>query len=340
MFEGPPFLITKPIDTAPATTTTEFTMASNDDIRLARAHLSRVAEVDRDALTTLVTELGPVEASNRVRSGDPGFSGENTVSARDAEDRAHRDLEQITSCQGRLVIPEDPDWPQGELAALSQPKDGLRNLGEPLALWVRGPHNLSDVLGQAIAMVGSRAATGYGEHVASEFAHVLGEQGSTIVSGGGYGIDGAAHRGALGAGAITVAVLACGPELAYPLGHGGLLRRIAREGMIVSEYPPGVAPARHRFLARNRIIAALGAGTVVVEAGRRSGAKYTAETAARLGRVVMAVPGPITSAGSVGCHEMMRTGLAIPVGSTAEVIDSLRGCAVSQVADRTTPGIE
>jgi len=145
----------------------------------------------------------------------------------------------------------------------------------------------------------------------------------TVVSGAAYGVDGAAHRGALAAGGPTIAVLGCGINVPYPAGHGGLLDRIAEVGLVISEYPPGTPPARHRFLVRNRLIAALATGTVVVEAGRRSGSRNTAATAAALGRLVMAVPGPISSAMSVGCHELLRTGDACLVGSVDDVIESV-----------------
>jgi DNA processing protein len=143
------------------------------------------------------------------------------------------------------------------------------------------------------------------------------------VSGAAYGVDGAAHRGALSAGAPTLAVLGCGVDYRYPSGHMELLRRIAEDGALVSEYPPGTPPARHRFLVRNRLIAAMSEGTVVVEAGSRSGASNTAAAAAALGRTVMAVPGPVTSAMSRGCHAMLRAGTAVPVADAAEVVESV-----------------
>jgi DNA processing protein len=145
----------------------------------------------------------------------------------------------------------------------------------------------------------------------------------TVVSGAAYGIDGAAHRGALAAGGPTIAVLACGVDKWYPVGHSQLLDKIAKQGLVITEYAPGTPPARHRFLVRNRLIAALGAGTVVVEAGKRSGARNTAASAAALGRVLMVVPGPVTSAMSAGCHELLRDGAATMVSSVAEVVESV-----------------
>ncbi|RAS61860.1 DNA processing protein [Lentzea atacamensis] len=298
------------------------TARPTDAVRLARAYLSRVAEPFPAALAALVAEVGPITAAELVRDGDVSPSVASQTSARRAEERVHEDLELIGKRGGRLVVPEDDEWPRWPFVALGGVA-AQRCGGEPLALWVRGPHDLADVTDKAVAIVGSRAASGYGEHVAGEFAYGLAEAGVTVVSGAAYGIDGAAHRGALGAGGLTVAVLACGVDFAYPAGHQGLLGRIAREGLIVSEYPPGMTPARHRFLTRNRLIAALGGGTVVVEAGRRSGAKNTAAITLALGRPLMVVPGPVTSASSLGCHDLLRDGQAVSVSSVAEIVESV-----------------
>ncbi|WP_371927549.1 DNA-processing protein DprA [Lentzea sp. HUAS12] len=295
---------------------------ASDAVRLARAYLSRVAEPYPAALAALITEVGPVEAAELVRSGEVSPSVAGQTSARRAEERAQADLASIARVGGRLVVPEDEEWPRWPLLALENVA-ARRCGGEPIALWVRGPHFLADAVDRAVAVVGSRAASGYGEHVAGEFAHGLASAGLTVVSGAAYGIDGAAHRGALAACGLTIAVLACGVDTAYPAGHQGLLARIARDGLIVSEYPPGVMPARHRFLTRNRLIAALGGGTVVVEAGRRSGAKNTAAITQALGRPLMVVPGPVTSASSVGCHELLRDGRAVSVSSVAEIVESV-----------------
>jgi DNA processing protein len=156
-------------------------------------------------------------------------------------------------------------------------------------------------------------------------AHGLGERGWTTVSGGAFGIDAAAHRGALVAGAPTVAVLACGVDRAYPGAHSALFARVLDDGLLVSEWPPGCAPLRHRFLVRNRLIAALTRGTVVVEAAARSGALATGRRARDLGKQVMAVPGPVTSAMSVGCHELLRDREqgAVLVTTAAEVVEQV-----------------
>ncbi len=174
-----------------------------------------------------------------------------------------------------------------------------------------------------MAVVGSRASTAYGEHVAGEFGYQLAERGWTVVSGGAFGIDAAAHRGALAADGPTVAVLACGVDRPYPAANGALLHRIAESGLVVSEWPPGAAPHQHRFLVRNRLIAGLTRGTVVVEAAARSGATATANRAQKLGKQVMVVPGPVTSAMSVGCHELLRDqeSTARLVASAAHVLE-------------------
>ena len=296
---------------------------SIDKVRLARAYLSRVAEPPAPALAAFVAEVGPVEAAELVRAGQVPPAVEGQTSARRAEDRAEDDLRRVRELGGRLVIPEDDEWPTWPFNALAiAAAHGLRCGLEPLALWVRGKANVAELAERAVAVVGSRAASGYGQHVATEFGYGLAEAGIVVVSGAAYGIDGCAHRGALTGGGPTIAVLACGVDVPYPAGHASLIARIPEDGLVVSEYPPTHTPARHRFLTRNRLIAALGDGTVVVEAGRRSGAKNTAASTSALGRVLMAVPGPITSASSTGCHELLRSGEAVAVSSVEEVIES------------------
>jgi DNA processing protein len=209
----------------------------------------------------------------------------------------------------RLLLPGDDSWPTS-----------LDDLGDnaPVALWIRGD---PDVLtaGPRISIVGARAATSYGEMLAREFAGDLAASGAVVVSGGAYGIDGAAHRAALEAGGKTVAFLAGGIDRPYPQGHHALLRRIADTGALVSEVPCGTAPTKWRFLARNRLIAAVSDATVVVEAGWRSGSLNTAGHAASLGRPLGAVPGPVTSAASAGCHRLLREYDASCVTTVSEI---------------------
>jgi DNA processing protein len=300
------------------------TQPFGEEIRLARAYLMRVAEPPATALLAFVDAVGPVAAAARVRAAEVPAAVLAETSARRHLDLAAGDLADAEQVGARLVVPEDEEWPAWQLLCLAAAVDrGQRWSGAPLGLWARGPASMTDVFDRAVSVVGSRAATSYGEHVAAEVGHGLASADMTVVSGAAYGIDGSAHRGALTAEGRTVAVLACGVDVDYPSGHAALLERIADTGLVLSEYPPGTKPAKHRFLVRNRIIAALSTGTVVVEAGVRSGARNTATTAAALGKVVMAVPGPITSAMSVGCHDLLRTGVAILAGSVAEILEAL-----------------
>jgi len=211
----------------------------------------------------------------------------------------------------RLVMPGDAEWPTQ-----------LDDLGDerPLLLWVRGAADFRLACVSSVAIVGSRAATGYGQHVAIELAAALAEKGVETVSGGAYGIDTSAHRGALAAGGDTVAVLAGGLAFGYPQGNRGLFDAVAGQGALVSECPPDAAPTRPGFLVRNRIITALSRGTVVVEAALRSGALNSARHARELCRPVMAVPGPVTSEYSAGCHELIRDYGAMLVTCAADVL--------------------
>lgn len=277
--------------------------------REAWAYLSRVAEAPCAELAGLLRQAGPVEAAERIRLGDVGPALAQRTGARRDVDCAAADLEILDRRGGRMLTPDDDEWPH--LAFASFAGIPLRDKPQglpPLALWVMGPLRLDDIAGRAAAIVGTRVATGYGEYVAADLSAGLAEHDVAIVSGGAYGIDGAAHRAALAADGATVAVLAGGCDVLYPAGHSALLHRIATNGLLVTEYPPGVRPARHRFLTRNRLVAALAGATVVVEAGLRSGAASTAAWARALGRVVCAVPGPVTSAASAGCHVLLRAG--------------------------------
>jgi DNA processing protein len=291
-----------------------------EDVLLARAYLSRVAEPPAVALAGLVAEIGPVEAAQRVQDGRVSDAVAGETGARRVVRRAAADLDAAAAAGARLITPEHAEWPQWPFAAFSL--TGQSELAPPLALWVRGPGLLAGLCEQAVAVVGARAATSYGAHVAGDFSGGLADRGFTVVSGAAIGIDGAAHRGALAVEGPTVAVLACGVDRAYPASHQMLLERIATSGLVVSEYPPGSVPGRHRFLVRNRLIAGMAAGTVVVEAGLRSGAQRTAADASALGRLVMAVPGPVTSGLSAGCHRLVREG-ALLVTRTEEVLEAV-----------------
>lgn len=275
----------------------------------AWAYLSRVAEPPCAELAELVGRVGPVEAAERVRTGAVDSALARRTEARREIDCATEDLEILKRRDGRLVTADDDEWPTLAFAAFRGAPLRDRQQGRaPLALWAVGPMRLDELAERAAAIVGTRACTAYGEHVAADLSAGLAESEVAIVSGGAYGIDGAVHRAALSVDGLTAAVLAGGVDVLYPAGHSALLHRIGRAGLLVSEYPPGVRPARHRFLTRNRLVAALSGATVVVEAGIRSGAASTAAWARALGRVVCAVPGPVTSAASTGCHALLQAG--------------------------------
>jgi DNA processing protein len=227
----------------------------------------------------------------------------------------------------RIITPEDPEWTRqlDDLVTISrdgrQPVD--RDTHPPHCLWVRGSLRLDEACDRSVAVVGARASTSYGNHVAGELGYGLAERGWTVVSGGAFGIDAAAHRAALAAGGVTIAILACGIDRPYPLSHTSLFERITDDGLVVSEWPPGADPHRRRFLVRNRVIAALTQGTVVVEANRRSGARFTLGRARLLRRHCLAVPGPVTSAMSAGCHDELRVEGTILVTDAAQVIEAV-----------------
>ena len=287
----------------------------------AWAYLSRVIEPPCAELGVLVARTGPVEAADRVRRGQVDDVLARRTEARREVDRAAEDLDVLNRCGGRLVTPDDDEWPMLAFAAFNGDAAAAKPQGHPpFALWALGPARLDETAQRSAAVVGTRAATSYGEQVAADLATGLAERDVAIISGGAYGIDGAAHRAALAADGVTVAVLAGGLDIPYPAGHSALLRRIGSDGMLVTEYPPGVRPARHRFLTRNRLVAAFAGAVVVVEAGLRSGAANTAAWARVLGKVVGAVPGPVTSSASTGCHAMLRAGAEV-ITRTEDIVE-------------------
>ncbi|MFI0422046.1 DNA-processing protein DprA [Spongiactinospora sp. 9N601] len=301
-----------------------------DETRLARAALMRAGESGDPLLGRLIEVCGPVEALAQIREG--ALTAE--IGGRLAHDRGRtlRDVQaKVTGWRtrllaadpvrdvlaghergARLVVPGDIEWP-------SQLDD--LGVGRPTGLWVEGAADLRFSCLRSVAIVGARAATPYGVHVASAMGAELGQEGWTVISGGAYGVDSAAHRGALTAEAPTVAVLACGTDYCYPSGHHDLFAVIRERGVLISESPPGAHPTRSRFLIRNRLIAALSRGTVVAEAALRSGALNTVNHALTLHRHVGAVPGPVTSESSAGCHALLRQGKAQCVTNAAEVLD-------------------
>ncbi|MFJ5227234.1 DNA-processing protein DprA [Streptomyces sp. NPDC088400] len=287
--------------------------------RLARAALTRVLEPGDERGGQWLRRFGAVRLMALLTSPDAGREQLTDVREqrlggyriRAVAAVPERDLAAVAEAGGRFVCPGDREWP-------SQ----LDDLGaaRPIGLWVRGRPDLRIWSLRSVAVVGARACTSYGAHMAANLGSGLAERGWVVTSGGAFGVDGAAHRGALAAGGATVAVLACGVDVVYPRGHAELIGRIAEQGLVIGELPPGDHPTRSRFVLRNRVIAALTRGTVVVEAEYRSGSLVTARAAQRLGRFTMGVPGPATSGLSAGVHELLR-GEGALVTDAAEVIE-------------------
>lgn len=318
------------------------TMTGTD--RTARITWSLIAEPSDLIAFGVCAALGPAGALELARHGDAtallrALDGELPSQATDPEraapvSRAQRALERwrarleridVDAVRAdarrrgiRILTPYDDEWP--EL---------LEDLQEtiPHCLWLQGPGRLDALLGaRAAALVGSRASTPYGEDTAMTLASAFAAGGGTVVSGGAYDIDAAAHRGALAAdGGATLAVLAGGLDRLYPRGNTQLLETLRERHLLISEAPPGTAPTRWRFLARNRLIAALSRVTVVVEASWRSGALSTARLADQLSRPVGAVPGPVTSAASAGAHRLIRERGAVLITEPADLLDLLPG---------------
>ncbi len=301
----------------------------------ARAVLGIVAEPGDGVLGRVIAAVGPVAAADALlEGGSPERLAGTVIDAggdldeREAESALGRwlprldhgafvrSLTQAARVGARLLVPGDLGWPRG-----------VDELGvhAPIGLWVRGRTDALDWSVPTIALVGARAATGYGEHVAMEASAGLVDRGFAIVSGGAYGIDGMAHRAALASDGTTVAFLAGGVDRFYPLGHESLLTRIAQTGAVVSELPCGAAPTKWRFLQRNRLIAAASQATVVLEAGIRSGSLNTAGHAAALGRPLGAVPGPVTSPASAGCHRLLREFDAVCVVDADQMVELAGG---------------
>lgn len=271
--------------------------------RIASTLLERNADLPKKELTDAVARWTP-----RLNSG--------SVTAA---------LRQGVRIDARLLLPGDSLWPVG-----------VDDLGDhaPIALWVRGTDDALSSIAHSLALVGARAATGYGEHVTMEASAGLVDRGFAIVSGAAYGIDGMAHRSALASKGQTIAFLAGGVDRFYPSGHDSLLSRMVESGAVITELPPGAQPTKWRFLQRNRLIAAASQATVVLEAGWRSGSLNTAAHAAALGRPLGAVPGPVTSPASAGCHRLIREFDAVCVTSAEDMAELAPTAPDADVAPR------
>jgi DNA processing protein len=282
-------------------------------------------------ISELVARYGAVEVWASL-----GRDGDSALARRAEAVRLDRLQRQMDLLELRFIVPGDPEWPAGvdDLARTEVGELG----GSPLGLWLTGPASLADLARSSVAVVGSRAATAYGEHVTADLAVGLAERGQVVVSGGAYGIDAAAHRACLAVNQPTVAFMAGGLSQLYPAGNSRLLTAIRSEHVLVSEHPPDRTPSRLRFLSRNRLIAAVSQATVIVEAGVRSGAANTVRWAQSLGRPVLAVPGPVTSAVSWTPHRLIRDGEAILVTSAEEVAAVLGPLDPAQEAASPTRG--
>jgi DNA processing protein len=295
------------------------------DERTARAILTYVAGPGGRTVGAVVRAEGAVRALEVIRAGSlAGITCllESPERRRELE-RLRARLETVPPLDVigqwletglRLVCPGDGEWPCG--------LDGLGDAAPP-ALWVTGQSDLGFSCLRSVAVTGARAATAYGSYLATELGVSLAARGWAVISGASFGVDAAAHRCALGTKGVTIAVTAGGLNVPYPAAHADLFNAIAGQGAVVSEAPPGVVASRLRFQARTRIIAALATGTVIVEAGTRSGALTVARHARELGRPVMAVPGPVTSDLSAGCNDLIRSRHAVLVTSASDVTDTL-----------------
>jgi DNA processing protein len=315
--------------------------------RAARMALGMLVEPGSRELGVLVRSVGAPEALARAVGGygiTPMLAG--AVQARlraagvngspDVSGRLAEQMEELAERLGaRIITAAEEEWPQAldELVRASREGNMLRrDTDPPMCVWARGPLRLAETLERSVSVVGARAVTGYGGYVASEFAYGLAERGWTVVSGGALGVDVTAHRGALAGGGATIAVMACGIDKAYPAANAAVLEQIGGEGLLLTEWPPGTQPHKTRFLTRNRVIAAATRGTVMVEAGSRSGARSTLGYARLLRRTAMVVPGPINSAMSVGCHIELRQPDTVLVTRVEEIIEE-----IGSVGELATP---
>ncbi|WP_395294212.1 DNA-processing protein DprA [Kitasatospora hibisci] len=308
--------------------------AGRETERRARAVLTRLTEPGDAVVGRWLAELPAADVVRTIRDGTvpdhpgPDASRLAAYRARLVDVDPAADLERVRTAGGRFIIPGDTEWPS-QLDDLGD--------GRPIGLWVAGTGSLRLLALRSVAVVGARACTAYGAHVAGELSAQLAERGWVVTSGAAYGIDACAHRGALAVGGMTIGVLACGVDVAYPRGNTELIRRIAGQGLLVSELPPGEHPTRFRFVLRNRVIAALTRGTVVVEAALRSGALSTARRARDLNRHTMGVAGPVTSDLSAGVHALIRSGGAGLVTDAAEVVELIGAIGDDLAPQRSGP---
>lgn len=301
--------------------------------RAARMALSCTVDGGDPEAAELVRRVGAEGAWAKVGEGALGDPLARRAAATDLG------LVERLAARGsvRFVVPGDEEWPDG-LDDLERASPIQRRGGVPIGLWARGPGHLARMVARSVAVVGSRASTAYGTGLATDLSADLAEAGVTVISGLAFGIDAAAHRGALAVGGPTIGVVANGVDVAYPPGNAKLFEAVAHDHLLVSELPPGAHPTRIRFLARNRLIAALSRGTVVVEAALRSGARNTAGWALECQRPLMAVPGSVHSRASATPHLMIRSGQAVLVTSAAEVLELVSEAGQHTLFPQSGPG--
>lgn len=290
-------------------------MASQLTDRQARLIISIAGEPGDERVGQAVAEFGAPDAVERWESGYGADAMCKSIDQVLNSPLIEQAVKSLNSVRGRFITPEDDEWP-----------DSLDDLdtSAPVGLWCTGGGSLTDISNQSLAVVGARSATAYGQRIAFEIGMQGAKEGVGVISGAAYGIDAAAHRGALAGQGKTVAVLACGVDVAYPVSHRGLLSTITDSGVVVSEAPPGSKPHKHRFLIRNRLIAALSQSTVVVEAALRSGSLSTSNWAHVLNRQIWGIPGPITSATSAGVHAGIRDSMMKIATSADEIFQEFK----------------
>ena len=294
-------------------------MASQLTDRQARLIISVAGEPGDERVGQVVAEFGAADAVKRWESGLGADAMCKSIDRVLNSPLIEQAVKSLNSVRGRFITPADEEWP-----------DSLDDLdtAAPVGLWCTGAGSLSEIANRSLAVVGARSATTYGQRI----AHEIGVQGAKenvgVISGAAYGIDAAAHRGSLVGQGKTVAVLACGVDVAYPVSHRGLLSCITDSGVVVSEAPPGAKPHKHRFLIRNRLIAALSQSTVVVEAALRSGSLSTSNWAHVLNRQIWGIPGPITSATSAGVHAGIRDNMMKIATSTDDIFQDFKSPAL------------
>ena len=286
------------------------------NVLLARAQLFAAIEGGSIPWSKEILEFGPIEVRDRLLNGD--YSAAGKVRERLKQNSGEEVLEEIVKAGAFILTPEDVDWPVS-LNDLAVP---------PIALLVKGQREYLPNLVNSISIVGTRNPTQYGARIAGDFGVGVADHEWAVISGGAIGIDAAAHKGCLVGEGVTVAVLGGGFNKNYPATHERLFAEISESGLLISEVMPDVPAIPHRFLTRNRLIAALSKATVVVEAAFRSGSLRTARDAAEIFRPVMAVPGPINSPTSEGCHRLIIERVAELVSSVSEVMELVKPISI------------